>query len=79
MNDVYSVNEAAEKLGLESSHIRRLLAKGEIEGKKLGRDWVVLSLDYKRRRKPKTKRQGKTGSNQDNQRLENDEIRSKHD
>ena len=53
IKDVYSVNEAARKLGLESSHIRRLLAKGEIKGKKLGRDWVVLSLDYQRKRKPK--------------------------
>lgn len=55
MNDIYSVNEAAQKLGLDPSQIRRLLAKGEIEGKKLGRDWVVLSLDYQRKRKPKGK------------------------
>ena len=53
MTNVYSVNEAAQRLGLDPSQIRRLLAKGEIEGKKLGRDWVVLSLDYKRKRKPK--------------------------
>jgi len=53
MDGVYSVNEAAQRLGLDPSQIRRLLAKGEIEGKKLGRDWVVLSLDYKRKRKPK--------------------------
>ena len=53
MANIYSVNEAAQRLGLDTSQIRRLLAKGEIEGKKLGRDWVVLSLDYKRKRKPK--------------------------
>ena len=58
MTDIYSVNEAAQRLGLDPSQIRRLLAKGEIEGKKLGRDWVVLSLDYKKKkfgvgRKPK--------------------------
>ena len=58
MSDIYSVNEAAQRLGLDPSQIRRLLAKGEIEGKKLGRDWVVLSLDYKKKkfgvgRKPK--------------------------
>ena len=40
-------------LGLDPSQVRRLLAKGEIKGKKLDRDWVVLSLDYKRKRKPK--------------------------
>ena len=53
MASVYSVNEAAQRLGLDPSQIRRLLAKGEIEGRKLGRDWVVLSLDYQRKRKPK--------------------------
>lgn len=30
-----------------------LLESGQLEGKKLGRDWVVLSLDYKRKRKQK--------------------------
>ncbi len=55
MSTVYSVEEAAHKLGLDTSQVRRLLAKGEIKGKKLGRDWVVLSLDYKRKRRPKSK------------------------
>ncbi len=50
MVNIYSVNEAAEKLGLDPSQIRRLLKKGDIEGKKLGRDWVVLSLDYKKKK-----------------------------
>ena len=50
---LFSVMEAANKLGISDSHCRRLLAKGEINGKKLGHDWVVLRLDYKRRRKPK--------------------------
>lgn len=53
---MYSVKEAASKMGLSEQHLRYLLAKGEIKGKKLGRDWVVLSLDYKRKRKPKTKK-----------------------
>ena len=52
---MYSVKEASEKLELDPSQIRRLLTKGEIEGRKIGRDWVVLSLDYKRKRKPKRK------------------------
>ena len=30
-----------------------LLAKGEIKGVKLARDWVVLELNYRRKRKPK--------------------------
>jgi hypothetical protein len=29
-----------------------LITKGEINGKKLERDWVVLNLDYQRKRKP---------------------------
>jgi len=53
---MYSVKEAAQKLGLDTSQVRRLLASGEIKGVKLARDWVVLELTYKRRRKPKTKK-----------------------
>lgn len=50
---MYSVKEAAEKLGLDTSHVRRLLAKGEIRGVKLARDWTVMDLSYKRKRRPK--------------------------
>jgi len=53
MANIYSVKEAAERLGLDTSQVRRLLRSGTIKGKKLGHDWVVLNLDYKRRRKPK--------------------------
>ena len=53
---MFSTKEAAQKLGLDPSQVRRLLAREEIEGNKLGRDWVVLSLDYKRKRKPKQRR-----------------------
>ncbi len=55
MTELYSVEEAAQMLGLDPAHVRRLLASGEVEGKKLGHDWVVLSLDYKRKRKSKKK------------------------
>jgi len=55
---VYSTKEAAERLGLSQNQVRHLLARGEIEGRKLGHDWVVLSFDYKRKRKPKTKKGG---------------------
>ena len=50
---MYSVKEAAQKIGLSEQHLRLLLKEGKIEGKKLGHDWVVLSLDYKRKRKLK--------------------------
>jgi excisionase family DNA binding protein len=56
---MYSVKEAAQKIGLDPSQVRRLLAKGEIKGKKLGHDWLVLSLDYKRKRKPKRRGKGR--------------------
>ncbi len=48
---MFSVEEAAVKLGMDPSQIRRLLQAGRIKGKKLGRDWVVLNLDYKRKRR----------------------------
>jgi len=48
---MYSVKEAATKMGLSEQHLRRLLKERKVEGKKLGHDWVVLSLDYKRQRK----------------------------
>jgi hypothetical protein len=50
---IYSVKEASAKLGLSEQHTRYLLSRGKIKGKKLGHDWVVLSLDYKRKRRPK--------------------------
>ena len=50
---MYSVKEAAQKIGISDRHLRVLLEKGQIKGKKLGHDWVVLSLDYERKRKPK--------------------------
>ena len=53
---MYSVKDAAKRLGLDTSQVRRLLAKGEIKGVKLARDWVVLDLSYTRKRKPKAKR-----------------------
>jgi len=51
--EMYSVKEASKTLGVNERHVRRLLASGEIRGKKLGHDWVVLDLSYKRKRKPK--------------------------
>ena len=50
MVDIYSVNEAAEKLDLDPSQVRRLLKDKIIKGKKLGHDWVVLSLNYKKKK-----------------------------
>lgn len=56
MDIMYSVEEASKVLGLDPSQVRRLLRSGEIKGKKLARDWVVLELNYERKRKPKKTR-----------------------
>jgi excisionase family DNA binding protein len=50
---IYSVKEAAQALGISDSHCRRLLETGKIKGVKLGHDWVVTNLRYRRKRKPK--------------------------
>ena len=50
---MYSVKEASRKIGISERHLRLLLQRGEIRGKKLGHDWVVLELNYTRKRKPK--------------------------
>jgi hypothetical protein len=50
---MYSVAEAAEKLGISDRHLRLLLERGDVKGKKVGHYWVVLRLDYQRKRKPK--------------------------
>ena len=53
---IYSTKETAEILGLSQSHVQLLVRKGMIKAKRLGHDWVVLELDYQRKRKPKEKR-----------------------
>lgn len=53
MTPMYSVKEAAQRIGISERHLRLLLERGAIKGKKLGHDWVVLSLKYERKRKPK--------------------------
>jgi len=50
---MYSVKEAAVKLGISDRRVRKLLEEMRLEGKRIGRDWVVLNLDYKRKRKPR--------------------------
>ena len=50
---MYSVKEAAIKLGISDRRVRKLLEEKRIKGKKLARDWIVLDLNYTRKRKPK--------------------------
>jgi hypothetical protein len=60
---MYSVREAAEKLGMTDRHVRLLLSTGTLYGKKLGHDWVVLSLDYERKRRPKIRKTKEAAEN----------------
>ena len=53
MKAIYSTKEAAEKLGLSQDHVRLLARSGFIKARKLGHDWVVLDLNYTRKRRPK--------------------------
>lgn len=57
-NLLLSTKEAAEALGLSQDHVRRLLEEGKLKGKKIGNSWVVLELNYQRKRKPKTSKKG---------------------
>ncbi len=50
---MYSTKEAGKLLGLSQEHVRILARTGVIEAKKIGRDWIVLDLNYTRKRKPK--------------------------
>jgi len=50
---MYSVKEAAQQMGISERHLRLLLRNAEVKGKRLARDWVVLDLNYTRKRKPK--------------------------
>jgi hypothetical protein len=50
---MYSTKETGVLLGLSQDHVKLLCRKGIIKAKKLGRDWVVLDLNYQRKRKPK--------------------------
>lgn len=53
MEGIWSVKQAAKELGISEQHLRLLLKKGEVTGKKLSGTWVVLDLNYIRKRKAK--------------------------
>lgn len=42
LDDHITAQEASERLGYTVQHVRRLLREGELEGTKIGRDWVVV-------------------------------------
>lgn len=53
MDKMYSTKQAAKELRLSPDHVKRLARDGNLKAVKLGHDWVILSLKYERKRKPK--------------------------
>src|SRR5690606_9169543 len=47
--DYITTDEAAALLGYTPQHVCRLVRSGALEGKKLGRDWIVLRESVRRR------------------------------
>ena len=41
LDDLISLEEASELSGLSSAHIRRLVSRDTIIGKKIGRNWIT--------------------------------------
>ncbi len=50
LDDVINAREAADILKISRRHVTRLAESGEIEAKRLGRDWIIIRqsvLEYK--------------------------------
>lgn len=47
---MWSTKEAAKELGISERRVRKLLAEGRIEGKKVSGSWVVLDPSYTKKR-----------------------------
>lgn len=60
LEDLISLSEAAQQTGLSASHLRLLVRRGEIWGKKVGRNWLTTEqavqeyLAHDRRTGPKS-------------------------
>jgi excisionase family DNA binding protein len=39
--DPYTTTELAEAAGVSNTYVRRLVREGQLEGKKMGRDWLI--------------------------------------
>jgi excisionase family DNA binding protein len=47
LEELITLREAAEISGLSHSHLRLLIRRGEIWGKKIGRDWFTTAQAVK--------------------------------
>ena len=50
MDDFITTARAAEIIGCVDSRVRQLLRKGQLAGKRIGRDWFVSRADAERYR-----------------------------
>lgn len=41
LDELISLSEAANRTGLSASHLRLIVRRGEVWGKKLGRNWLT--------------------------------------
>ena len=48
---MWSVTEAAHKMGMSGQRMRKLLLEGRVKGTKVGGTWVVLELSYTRKKR----------------------------
>jgi excisionase family DNA binding protein len=56
---LYDIEELAEKLGVRSRYVRKLLADGDLQGKKFAKKWYVSEkslTDYFSQVDPPTKK-----------------------
>ena len=56
--EIYTVDEAADALAISVRRVRKLLEENRIKGKKLGRDWAVLSLKYTKKARGRKRQEG---------------------
>ena len=70
LDDLISLSEAAKRTGLSASHLRLVVRRGEVWGRKLGRNWLTTEQavrDYlAQEHKPGPKPQGMGGATPDN-------------
>lgn len=44
----FTTRQLADKYGLNDSTIRKWIAQGKLRASKLGRDWVIAEMDWKK-------------------------------
>lgn len=45
LDEILSLNEAAERAGLSAVRLRQLVDSGRLQGKKIGNSWAILAAD----------------------------------